>query len=67
MRNLRETSLELHKQSQGEIHINVKVPVENAYDLSLAYSTGVADPCKEIYLSPEKMFPSQCLVTNTLI
>ncbi|MBS4210852.1 NAD(P)-dependent malic enzyme [Neobacillus rhizophilus] len=56
MQNLRETSLELHKQSKGKININVKVPVENAYDLSLAYSPGVAEPCKEIYLNPEKIY-----------
>ncbi|NHM31446.1 NAD(P)-dependent malic enzyme [Neobacillus terrae] len=56
MPNLREKSLELHKQSQGKININVKVPMENAEDLSLAYSPGVAEPCKEIYLSPEKVY-----------
>jgi malate dehydrogenase (oxaloacetate-decarboxylating) len=56
MRNLRERSLDLHKQSQGKLAVNVKVPVENAYDLSLAYSPGVAEPCKEIYESPEKIY-----------
>ncbi|WP_413307489.1 malic enzyme-like NAD(P)-binding protein [Bacillus sp. 1P10SD] len=56
MRNLRDLSLELHKQSQGKINVNVKVPVENAHDLSLAYSPGVAEPCKEIYHSPEKVY-----------
>ena len=56
MPNLREKSLELHKQSQGKINISVKVPMESAEDLSLAYSPGVAEPCKEIYLSPEKVY-----------
>ncbi|MDR6121777.1 malate dehydrogenase (oxaloacetate-decarboxylating) [Bacillus sp. SLBN-46] len=56
MRNLRDMSLELHKRSQGKINVNVKVPVENAHDLSLAYSPGVAEPCKEIYQSPEKVY-----------
>jgi malate dehydrogenase (oxaloacetate-decarboxylating) len=56
MPNLREKSLELHKQSQGKININVKVPMESAEDLSLAYSPGVAEPCKEIYLNHEKVY-----------
>ncbi|QCV56677.1 NAD-dependent malic enzyme [Thermoactinomyces vulgaris] len=29
-----------------------KVPVESAYDLSLAYSPGVAEPCREIHKDP---------------
>lgn len=56
MRNLREMSLELHKQSKGKISVNIKVPVENADDLSLAYSPGVAEPCKEIHQDPEKIY-----------
>jgi malate dehydrogenase (oxaloacetate-decarboxylating) len=56
MQNLRDVALELHKQSQGKININVKVAVENADDLSLVYSPGVAEPCKEIHLSPEKVY-----------
>lgn len=56
MRNLREESLELHKRSKGKITVNVKVPVKDAYDLSLAYSPGVAEPCKEIYQNPEKIY-----------
>ncbi|CAH0344343.1 malic enzyme-like NAD(P)-binding protein [Bacillus sp. CECT 9360] len=56
MRNLREESLELHKRSKGKITVNVKVPVKDAYDLSLAYSPGVAEPCKEIFQNPEKIY-----------
>lgn len=32
----------------GKIEINVKTPFESASDLTLAYSPGVAEPCKEI-------------------
>ncbi|RFU64356.1 NADP-dependent malic enzyme [Bacillus sp. V59.32b] len=56
MRNLREESLELHKRSKGKITVNAKVPVKDAYDLSLAYSPGVAEPCKEIFQNPEKIY-----------
>jgi malate dehydrogenase (oxaloacetate-decarboxylating) len=33
-----------------------KVPVANARDLSLAYSPGVAEPCKEIHKSTERVY-----------
>jgi len=56
MQNLREKSLEFHKQAKGKLSVNVKVPLENASDLSLAYSPGVAEPCKDIYENPEKIY-----------
>lgn len=54
MQNLKEKSLELHKQSKGKLSVAVKVTIENADDLSLAYSPGVAEPCKAIYQDPQK-------------
>jgi malate dehydrogenase (oxaloacetate-decarboxylating) len=56
MKNLREQALDLHMRSKGKINVNVTVPVENAYDLSLAYSPGVAEPCKDIFQNPEKVY-----------
>lgn len=56
MQSLREKSLELHKRFKGKLSVNAKIPVENAYDLSLVYSPGVAEPCKEIYEDPEKVY-----------
>jgi malate dehydrogenase (oxaloacetate-decarboxylating) len=56
MRNLREESLELHKRTKGKISVSVKVAVESANDLSLVYSPGVAEPCKEIFQNPEKVY-----------
>ena len=41
-------SLELHEKAQGKIEINSKVRVETKEDLSLAYSPGVAEPCRAI-------------------
>ncbi|SDM71511.1 malate dehydrogenase (oxaloacetate-decarboxylating) [Fictibacillus solisalsi] len=56
MQNLKEKSLELHKQSKGKLSVEVKVSIENADDLSLAYSPGVAEPCKAIYQDPQKIY-----------
>ncbi|SFD60604.1 malate dehydrogenase (oxaloacetate-decarboxylating) [Lentibacillus persicus] len=49
MPNLRDEALHIHKVNQGKLSTEAKVPVRNARDLSLAYSPGVAEPCKEIY------------------
>lgn len=56
MQHLREKSLELHKRSHGKLSVTVKVSVEDSHDLSLVYSPGVAEPCKEIHLDPEKVY-----------
>ncbi|ANE36455.1 malate oxidoreductase [Campylobacter iguaniorum] len=49
--DLREKALEYH--INGKIEINVKKPCQTADDLSLAYTPGVAVPCKEIEANPE--------------
>lgn len=56
MNTLREESLHLHKINQGKLTVRSKVPVKNAKDLSLAYSPGVAEPCKVIYDHPEDVY-----------
>src|SRR5699024_1879430 len=56
MTNLRNEALHMHKVHQGKLSITSKVPVRNAKDLSLAYSPGVAEPCKEIYDRTERVF-----------
>lgn len=53
---LREEALELHRNNQGKLAVHVKIKMENAHDLSLAYSPGVAEPCKEIHLDKEKAY-----------
>jgi len=54
--NLREEALELHRVHQGKLESVTKVPVRDAHDLSLAYSPGVAEPCKEIFNDPSKVY-----------
>lgn len=46
--NLRDEALKLHKEKMGKLEIKSKVKIENQYDLSLAYTPGVAYACKEI-------------------
>ena len=45
---LNEQALELHKQWQGKLETASKSPVKSRQDLSLAYTPGVAEPCKVI-------------------
>jgi malate dehydrogenase (oxaloacetate-decarboxylating) len=56
MQYLREKSLELHQRSKGKLSVSVKVTIEDSKDLSLAYSPGVAEPCKEIFQNSEKIY-----------
>lgn len=42
-------SLELHKKFRGVLEIRSKVAVANRRDLSLAYTPGVAEVCREIH------------------
>ncbi|SFI82619.1 NAD(P)-dependent malic enzyme [Thermoflavimicrobium dichotomicum] len=56
MANLREQALHIHRAHRGKLSVQSKVPVDNAHDLSLAYSPGVAEPCREIYNRPESVY-----------
>ncbi|QHE53237.1 NADP-dependent malic enzyme [Pontibacillus sp. HMF3514] len=48
-KNLREEALHIHRVNKGKLSTESKVPIRTKEDLSLAYSPGVAEPCKEIY------------------
>ncbi len=41
-------SLKLHKKFHGKLELKSKVPIKNKADLSLAYTPGVAQVCREI-------------------
>ncbi|WP_053218926.1 NAD(P)-dependent malic enzyme [Virgibacillus senegalensis] len=56
MSNLRDEALHIHRANQGKLSTQTKIPVRNANDLSLAYSPGVAEPCKEIYDRKEAVY-----------
>ncbi|WP_144547910.1 NADP-dependent malic enzyme [Bacillus sp. X1(2014)] len=53
---LREEALHMHRINKGKLESKSKVQVRNAHDLSLAYSPGVAEPCKDIYEKPELVY-----------
>ncbi|WP_144552483.1 NADP-dependent malic enzyme [Bacillus sp. X1(2014)] len=53
---LNEEALRIHKEKQGKLGVMSKVPLRDAKDLSLAYSPGVAEPCKEIYRDENKVY-----------
>ncbi|MDO5717404.1 MAG: malic enzyme-like NAD(P)-binding protein [Tissierellia bacterium] len=54
--DVKEEALKLHREHQGKIEVVSKVKVEDGYDLSLAYTPGVAEPCKKIQEDPEKVY-----------
>lgn len=45
---IREKALALHADNRGKLETVGKVPLESSDDLSLAYTPGVAEPCREI-------------------
>lgn len=51
-----EESLKYHEKLRGKIAINSLAKVNNADDLSLAYTPGVAEPCREIHKDPSKAY-----------
>ncbi|MCM3389015.1 NAD-dependent malic enzyme [Ureibacillus chungkukjangi] len=46
--DIMKKSIEMHGQHKGKLEIVSKVSLVDSYDLSLAYSPGVAAPCLEI-------------------
>lgn len=49
-------SLELHKKFKGKLEVRSKIPLKTREDLSLAYTPGVAEPCKEIAADKSKIY-----------
>lgn len=54
--NLQKESLLLHEKYKGKLSVDVKMPLNSMKDLSLAYSPGVAEPCRHIHEKPEKVY-----------
>ena len=49
-------SLELHAEHMGKLAVNSKVKLENKADLSVAYTPGVAEPCRHIHKNPDDVY-----------
>ena len=56
MADVFERSLALHEKLKGKMSTELKAPLENQEDLSLLYSPGVAQPCREIAKDAEKAY-----------
>jgi len=54
--SLRDDALAFHKSAKGKIAIHSKVPCCSKQDLSLAYTPGVAEPCREIQKRPNDVY-----------
>ena len=53
---LNEKALKLHEKWQGKIETTAKSSVNSREDLALAYTPGVAEPCKVIAQDPEAVY-----------
>ena len=51
-----EESLEFHKELKGKLEVVSRAKIQNEKDLSLAYTPGVAEPCREIAKDPNNAY-----------
>lgn len=63
--NTNEKALLLHEQWNGKLETISKVPVKSREDLSLAYTPGVAEPCKKIAADREEAY-TYTIKSNTI-
>jgi len=54
--NVYERALKLHEELAGKIDIHPTCELKNKDDLSLAYSPGVAEPCRKIYENKDDVY-----------
>lgn len=51
-----EESLKFHEELRGKFEVVSRAKVDNEKDLSLAYTPGVAEPCREIAKNPNNAY-----------
>lgn len=56
MSDIYQKSLVAHKNWKGKLRTVLVAPLNNKDDLSLAYTPGVAEPCREIHRNPELVY-----------
>lgn len=54
--DLKEEALKLHRENKGKLTTKSKVSIKTKEDLSLVYTPGVAEVCKEIAASPKTVY-----------
>ena len=52
-----EKALQMHKEWNGKLETTAKAHVNSREDLAIAYTPGVAEPCKVIAKDPEAAYP----------
>jgi malate dehydrogenase (oxaloacetate-decarboxylating) len=53
---IQEDSLKMHEKMKGKLAIQSKVPLKTREDLSMAYTPGVAEPCRHIAKNKEDVY-----------
>lgn len=56
MSDIYQDALKLHAEVKGKLEVQLKVPLNESHDLSLAYTPGVAQPCREIAQNKDNVY-----------
>jgi malate dehydrogenase (oxaloacetate-decarboxylating) len=56
MTSIRELALQKHAEWQGKLSIVSKIPIVTQQDLSIAYTPGVAEPCRAIHANRDEVY-----------
>ncbi len=56
MKTVFEYALEKHEEWKGKIMVDLKAEINDKDDLSIAYTPGVAEPCKRIHENPDDAY-----------
>jgi len=54
--DFKDVALKKHREWQGKIEVVSKVKIDSSKDLSIAYTPGVAEPCKKIHENTEEIY-----------
>jgi len=58
--SLHDEALNYHRENNGKLGMIAKTSLKDGYDLSLAYTPGVAEPCMEIHRENDLSFEYTC-------
>lgn len=54
--DIKQQALDMHAEKRGKLEVKSKVAVDSIEALSLAYTPGVAEPCRKIHENKEKVY-----------
>lgn len=63
--NIFKRSLELHRKLRGKLSVECRSRIDGMDDLSLVYTPGVAEPCREIERDPDALW--DLTIKNNLV